>query len=574
MLRTLGILVALVLLTPHAWAQHATVRDAVVNGLFADVRGTVTVRRVSEDLDRPVVVEGLDIVDPDNRPILSVERLELERTGRELIAKPRDTGFMKAVAPQFVVHIGEAGLNVTRVFGSWFFKFAEGKQLGDLVGAVESGHVHVIDAKNERQWIFTPVDFSVVPEPGQPANRLIRSTGQLPFEGLSWSIECRSDNATKRIDFSRIRYTHEPTASVAELTGTIREPGLKAVLELDGFWTTQWEAVSARLAERGIFVDLRGTPREPIQIRANLGDAISEATGVKAAMQQAEQLASGFGQLFGGSKPKPQPVAKPVRPPHWLDNISVTTSVAWDRVIWQGFVAEPTRIPVTLKQGVLEWGPQAVLLNGGRMMSAAKIDLTQKNPVIELPEVWLLKDVILTPEVCAGLLAYVAPVVADATNVEGRISVGLRGGTIPLLAPEEAEFAGDLVVDSVRLDLSPAFGKWAGILRAVSRVRLIDESVTKFAMKDGVITHEGFGFLLGDSRMWTHGEVDLDRHMDVTVDVKLGLNFLPNGPIGRRLKGAEVSARIAGSLDNPEIGDIPLPAAAGAVEGLIRSLTE
>ncbi len=578
-----GMVVLIWAVATPAGAEHDTVRDAVLNGLFGAVRGEVTVEQVSEAADEPVSIHGLRIVDAENRPVLFIDRLNLEATGAELRARPLAVGRMQAVGPQFFVELGEGEMPLVAALRGWFFQFAAGKRVEEFVGSFRDGHVHIVDVEAERQWFLSSLEFSALPNENDPSQRDIVSSGVLAMHGVEWDLRCRYEPDEKSITIQRLQVLHDPTGSLMDIAGKLGDLGLSAVLELEGHWSAHWPSVEELLAQHEIFVVLRGGERQPVRIRCEVGDMIGRLTGLADTVRQAEQLAQQWtGGLFGRTPEKPpaqeepaeEESALPVRDWHWMDAIEVETSYGWEHAEWQGFVAAPTQVPVIFKHGSVEVGPTSVGMNGGRFMAAARIDLTEDDPAVELPETWLLKGIILTPEVCAGLLAYVAPVVADATNVEGRISVGLRGGRIPLKRPKDAELKGDLVVDSVQMDLSPAFGRWARLLRAVSRIRLIDESVTHFEMAEQTIQHEGFGFVLGDSQMYTRGAVQLDRRLDITVNVRLGLSFLPDGPIGRRLKGTEIQANISGTLDKPELGELPLPLGDRPAGRLLQQLLE
>ena len=76
----------------------------------------------------------------------------------------------------------------------------------------------------------------------------------------------------------------------------------------------------------------------------------------------------------------------------------------------------------------------------------------------------ILEGALLEPSVAQGVLAYIAPVLADATRPAGRFSLALDGGTFPVGAPEKSMFSGKLTMHAVDLGPGPMV---AGLLAAL-----------------------------------------------------------------------------------------------------------
>jgi hypothetical protein len=176
----------------------------------------------------------------------------------------------------------------------------------------------------------------------------------------------------------------------------------------------------------------------------------------------------------------------------------------------------------------------------------------------------ILEEALLEPAVAQGVLAYIAPVLADATRTSGRFSLALDGGTFPVGVPEKAAFSGRLTMHAVDLGPGPMV---TGILAALpgriqvpTSIRVADDSQISFRMEDRRMWHEGleFGFPLprGGSRLdlTSSGSVGLD---DKVLDLKLALPFpadLPaDRPVLASLAGKTVSIGIGGKLGEPRI---------------------
>lgn len=176
----------------------------------------------------------------------------------------------------------------------------------------------------------------------------------------------------------------------------------------------------------------------------------------------------------------------------------------------------------------------------------------------------ILEDALLEPAVAQGVLAYIAPVLADATRTSGQFSLALDGGTFPVGVPEKSAFAGKLTMHAVDLGPGPLV---TGILAALpgriqvpTSIRVADDSQISFRMEDRRMWHEGleFGFPLPRSGsrldLTSSGSVGLD---DKVLDLKLALPFpadLPaDRPVLASLAGKTVSIGIGGKLGEPRI---------------------
>lgn len=176
----------------------------------------------------------------------------------------------------------------------------------------------------------------------------------------------------------------------------------------------------------------------------------------------------------------------------------------------------------------------------------------------------LITDAQMEPPVAWGVLAYVAPVLADATRTSGRFSLVLDGATLPVGDPAAGALSGTLAMHEVVVGPGPLvrnlFSSLPGNLPPPPAVRVADESRVRFKLADRRVFHEGLEFglpLPGPGRrldVRSSGSVGLD---DQSLDVKLVLpipaDLRQDRPLLAALAGKTISLGVAGKLGQPEV---------------------
>ncbi len=176
----------------------------------------------------------------------------------------------------------------------------------------------------------------------------------------------------------------------------------------------------------------------------------------------------------------------------------------------------------------------------------------------------LIVDARMDPPVAWGVLAYVAPVLADATRTSGRFSLVLDEARLPVGAPGSGSLSGTLAMHEVVVGPGPLvrnlFASLPGDLPPPPAVRVADESHVRFKLADRRVWHEGLKFglpLPGPGRrldVQSSGSVGLD---DQSLDMKLVLpipaDLRQDRPLLAALAGKTISLGVAGKLGEPQI---------------------
>ncbi|MFM8734371.1 MAG: hypothetical protein ACKOC8_04170 [Pirellulales bacterium] len=191
--------------------------------------------------------------------------------------------------------------------------------------------------------------------------------------------------------------------------------------------------------------------------------------------------------------------------------------------------------------------------------------------------VQLLSRAELTQPVAHEVLAYIVPVLADATRTSGRFSLRLDGARLPVGRPEQAEVAGLLAMHEVNLGPGPLvenmFRSMPLGLGPPPTVRITDESDVVFRLADRRVWHRGLEFGIPLKKpgqrldVLSEGSVGLaDRSLDLKLTLPIPADLPQDRPLVAALAGKQISLGVGGALGDPKvIFDGSIKAAAGEV---------
>ena len=247
--------------------------------------------------------------------------------------------------------------------------------------------------------------------------------------------------------------------------------------------------------------------------------------------------------------------------------------------------AGPRRSPVRLRLDVDDavvritgpWAPEPWVSDpiDVRAALAPAADAGHSEWTIE--PVQLLTDARLEPGVAQGVLAYIAPVMADATRTGGRFSLRLDGARLPVGQPAAGTLAGRLTMHEVVLGPGPlAINTLQSLplkLPPPPAILFADEANVDFRLAERRVWHKGleFGLPLAkpDQRLdvESSGSVGLDDgSLDLTLRLPIPADLPQDRPLLAALAGKQVSVGIAGVLGDPKVVfDGSIKAAAGDV---------
>lgn len=247
--------------------------------------------------------------------------------------------------------------------------------------------------------------------------------------------------------------------------------------------------------------------------------------------------------------------------------LTYSMSVAWDRALAYGMESHNGQVNVSLREGVIRAEPVNVPVNGGRVVRLPVLDTRTEPAVLRFEQGVMLENILLTPEVCRDWLMYVSPTLAQATSADGRFSLVLEGGEIPLGQVEKGELGGTVQIRDGVVRPGPLATR---MLEPVSQVQTMlnrggldlarvplltmkSEDI-QFRLQDGRVYHRDFGANVGEMRLATSGSMGLDQTLAMQLSIHFPAKWLTaDRPVLAAIASEPIPVRISGTLQDPEL---------------------
>jgi hypothetical protein len=223
-----------------------------------------------------------------------------------------------------------------------------------------------------------------------------------------------------------------------------------------------------------------------------------------------------------------------------------------------GLHVGPATIAARGEAGRIALEPIVSTLNEGRLRIEPELVLDgEDGPVLRLGPGTAVTDAEVNEEVSRRVLAFVAPVLEQATRPRGKVSVAITRAEIPLDtegAAHRAVVEGSVVFRDVEFAPGPLATDLLGLIGRQDAILKLDEPVV-LSVADGRVYQHGLGIPLGNvSRIELEGSVDFDRNLDLTARLPITAALLGDRPLLADIaEGALVTVPIRGTLSQPRI---------------------
>ena len=242
------------------------------------------------------------------------------------------------------------------------------------------------------------------------------------------------------------------------------------------------------------------------------------------------------------------------RGPFALATGSAAAGVSWDSANLYGLQVGRGELKMTMADRAMWIEPLKLAAGQGRLLLAPKVRLAPAPIEFSLPQGPLAERLQVSPELCAVLLKYIAPVLADVTTAQGEFSIELAGCRIPLGDLAHGEAAGRFTMHAVEISPGPLVRQLGVFLSRDAPARLRRDSIVLFRMVGGRVYHDGLELVFPDFSIRTYGSVGLDQTLKLIAEMPVPPKWLANRPVlAQSLQNQTIRVPIAGTLGQPQL---------------------
>jgi hypothetical protein len=348
-----------------------------------------------------------------------------------------------------------------------------------------------------------------------------------------------------------------------DLAGQLAELTATPVVDVAGEVAYDWDRLTQRLGESlRQNVQLTGQERRKFTLRGRLASP----------------------DIASVQRPRVSSVSRTSSPSDSsLATLNGEAGLGWQTANLYGLTAGAGDLSCKLTEGVGSLTLRDIAVNEGTVRLNSQLRLDRSPALIVLQSDRIIDKVRLSPELCAGWLKFVAPIMADATRVEGRFSVILSNGALPVSNPSMGEVAGQFAVHQAQLSPGPFANQVITIvdrIKALTKSRsfkpndllsLAEQSGTSansgrervwvtlpeqevpFRMANGRVFHEGLTLVTKEATLKTRGSVGLDESLDLVVEVPIRDEWVAQNKSLSGLRGKSLHIPVRGSLTQPQL---------------------
>jgi hypothetical protein len=217
-----------------------------------------------------------------------------------------------------------------------------------------------------------------------------------------------------------------------------------------------------------------------------------------------------------------------------------------------------TRVRARMEKGLIVCEPIATTLGGGRILITPKIGKDASGEwAIELDSNTFFDGIQVTDQLSDRVLAYGAPVLAQATRVSGRFSAHVQDAWIPLGHMQDLEVTAVAEFDDVQFGAGPMTRRILNFV-GIRDARLMLDQPMQFAIQDQQVYTQGFEVpVIGQGiKLTAAGRVGFDQSLDMVVSLPFSPTIFPNAPALTALFGGNrIDIPVKGTLREPEVDE-------------------
>lgn len=219
-----GVLTVAIVFLPTIAARTPLARWLVAKAA-ADLDGTASVASLRLGWLSAPVVDGIEIRDRQDRPLVQVKRVRTERSLLGLLLNPKRVG--RIVVERPVVHVVYDGVetNLEEVFSEWIHGEGSAFQGIDVELEVAGATLALTDARSNESWQVDSFDLKAVLPASAASPATLKVQGQIADQrragridiGASWRQAVESDDPLAALESLEMRLEGAPLGMLAPL---------------------------------------------------------------------------------------------------------------------------------------------------------------------------------------------------------------------------------------------------------------------------------------------------------------------------------------------------------------------
>ncbi len=402
----------------------------------------------------------------------------------------------------------------------------------------------------------------------QPTSGQISATGMLHGQ-LAWQVSSTAAGVNTQLTAENLVILSQDPGQIAPQP-IWQEPQVTA--NVAGTWQAASNAVNVEtfqlkapwLNYTGNVAYASGEAGQSVQVN---GQAVYDSGQLSARIQP---LTGGQVQL-AGQQSVPISVswtsgAEPGQP--LLAGLNASTRLGWEQALVAGIAVGKADVPVQVTAGQLATAAE-IPVSGGALRWDLTSDLTADELVIHQKPMTVLDHVEITEQMCQGWLKYVTPLVAEATSVDGRLSLRLDQAMLTPNNPMKQTVVGQIVIHKATIGPGPLSNQVISLARQIEAIRKKDftqavsstqrvwmdmpEQRVDFQMLEGKVVHRNLNVSVGDANISTSGMVAIDGQMEMLANMPIPDDWAEKSPWLAGLRGQSLTFPMRGTLSNPQV---------------------
>ncbi len=274
----------------------------------------------------------------------------------------------------------------------------------------------------------------------------------------------------------------------------------------------------------------------------------------------------------------------------WTKALQAATQIGWDSANVIGIDVGKSEVPLAIENGQFLSATEIPVSQGALRWNLTS-DLSSSPLAIHQTKQKVIENVAITPMMCQGWLKYVAPILAEVTRVEGRLSVQVDHAKFVPASLRQQSVAGQLEMHGATVGPGPLADQLLLIVQQVRAVRkgnLLPQTVSSqgtwlqipeqkidFSVDQGRVAHRNLQVVAGDIVLATSGSVDIDGGLDMIASVPIRSEWVEGTPALASLAGQSLQVPIRGTIQKPQVDlrvvtQLATQVAEAAVQGAVQ----